>query len=81
MQIYHNKIIVEYSVYDKYALYWADDKGNSKEYICGVYGFENAIRVANGIAHEQVEFVQSPPFKSDYETDRELQEAYGKPWA
>ena len=70
-QIYHNMIIVEHTVYDKYGLYWADENGNSQEFICGVYGFENAVRVANGIAHEQVEFVQTPPFKSDYEVNRE----------
>ena len=50
---------------DQYGLYWQDDNGNSSEFIVLVHGFENAIRVANGIAHRQCEYVKHPGFKSD----------------
>ena len=46
----------------EFCLYWQDGDGNNSEYICKVYGFENAVRVANGIAHEQVEFVKHPAY-------------------
>jgi hypothetical protein len=46
----------------EFCLYWQEEDGNHLEFICAVYGFENAIRVANGIAHEQVEFVKHPSF-------------------
>ena len=46
---------------DKYAIYWGvEDTVEGGEYICCVYGFENAVRVANGIAHEQAEYVVHP---------------------
>jgi hypothetical protein len=50
---------------DQYGLFWQDDDGNNSDFICTAYGFENAIRVANGIAHRQYEFVKHPCFKSD----------------
>jgi len=50
---------------DQYGLYWQDDEGNNSDFICTVHGFENAIMVANGIAHRQCEFVKHPCFKSD----------------
>jgi len=65
--IIHNMVKVMYNNYDHYSLYWASESGQDMQHICNVYGFENAVRVANGIAHEQVEFVQHPPFKSEYE--------------
>jgi hypothetical protein len=34
----------------------------AKVFICTVHGFENAIRVAKGIAHEQAEYVKYPAF-------------------
>jgi len=59
--IIHNTIAVELDINSySYCLYWQDKDGNNSEYICVVHGFENAIRVANGIAHEQVEFVIHP---------------------
>ena len=59
--IIHNTISVEYGIRSgEHCLFWQDDDGNNSQYICAVYGFENAIRVANGIAHEQVEFVKHP---------------------
>jgi len=63
--IIHNTIAVELdinrsSLGNSYCLYWQDKDGNNSEFICAVHGFENAIRVANGIAHEQVEFVKHP---------------------
>ncbi len=48
----------------RYGLYWVDDQ-HAEEYICQVYGFENAVRVANGIAHEQVEYVKHPGYDKD----------------
>ena len=50
---------------DQYGLYWQDDNGNNSDFIVAVHGFENAIRVANGIAHRQCEYVKHPGFKSD----------------
>tara|TARA_R110000737_G_scaffold327357_1_gene341579 strand:- start:377 stop:592 length:216 start_codon:yes stop_codon:yes gene_type:complete len=44
-----------------YGIYWTtEDTAEGGEYICSVYGFENAVRVANGIAWEQAEFVIHP---------------------
>lgn len=57
----HNTVVVrETTNHDQYALDWADDDGNNTVHICYVFGFDNAVRVANGIAHEQVEFVKHP---------------------
>jgi len=60
--IIHNTISVEYGISrsNEHCLYWQDDDGNNSEFICVVYGFDNAVRVANGIAHEQVEYVKHP---------------------
>ena len=59
--IIHNTIAVELDINSySYCLYWQDKDGNNSEFICAVHGFENAIRVANGIAHEHVEFVKHP---------------------
>ena len=63
--IIHNTIAVELGINSRgsgnsYCLYFQDNDGNNSEFICAVNGFENAIRVANGIAHEQVEFVKHP---------------------
>jgi|TARA_R110000764_G_scaffold192426_1_gene277674 hypothetical protein len=60
--IIHNTISVERGIHEEFCLYWQDGDGNHSEFICVVHGFENAIRVANGIAHEQVEFVKHPCF-------------------
>ena len=60
---YFNTIRVMASQFtdDKYQLYWSqDDIIAGSEHICSVYGYENAIRVANGIAHEQAEYVIHP---------------------
>ena len=58
----HNTIAVEYGISrsNEHCLYWQDEDGNNSEFICVVYGFDNAVRVANGIAHEQVEYVKHP---------------------
>lgn len=48
-----------------YGLYWQDDNGNNSDFIVAVHGLENAIRIADGIAHRQCEFVKHPCFKSD----------------
>jgi hypothetical protein len=37
-------------------------KSKNQVFICTVHGFENAIRVAKGIAHEQAEYVKYPAF-------------------
>tara|TARA_B110000967_G_scaffold98312_1_gene100991 strand:- start:1813 stop:2031 length:219 start_codon:yes stop_codon:yes gene_type:complete len=59
----HNTVAVRITNnHNQYALDWADEDGNNKSHICYVFGFENAVRVANGIAHEQVEFVKHPCF-------------------
>ena len=60
--IIHNTISVEYGISrsNEHCLYWQDEDGNNSEFICVVYGFDNAVRVANGIAHEQVEYVKHP---------------------
>jgi hypothetical protein len=50
---------------DQYGLFWQDDNGNNSDFIVAVHGLENAIRVANGIAHRQCEYVKHPSFKSD----------------
>ena len=50
---------------DKFALDWVDEYGGSSEHVCFVYGFENAIRVANGIAHGQCEYVTHPASNPD----------------
>ncbi len=50
----------------RYGLYWTTENNEeggvfvSSKYICAVYGYANAIRVANGIAHEQAEYVIHP---------------------
>lgn len=63
--VIHNTLAVVQSIYKysdskEYWLYWQDDEGNNPEYICVVHGYENAIKVAKGIACEQVEFVKYP---------------------
>ena len=59
--IIHNTISVEYGTRSaQHCLYWQDEDGNNSEFICTVYGFDNALRVANGIAYEQVEYVKHP---------------------
>ena len=59
--VIHNAIAVQYGTREgQYCLYWQDEDGNNSEYICVVYGFDNAMRVANGIAHKQAEFVKAP---------------------
>jgi hypothetical protein len=65
--IIHNTIAVEAGIRGsgEFCLYWQDEDGNNSEFICVVHGFENAVRVANGIAHEQVEFVKHPCFDPD----------------
>ena len=49
----------------QYGLYWEDCDGNNAEFICYVFGFENAVRVANGISYDQCEFVKHPGFDPD----------------
>ena len=62
----HNTIAVRTTNHrDQYALSWVDESGNSSDQICFVFGFENAIRVANGIAHDQCEYVTHPAFNTD----------------
>ena len=61
--VMHNTIAVYHGTRDnEMCIYWQDNDGNNSEFICHVYGFENAIRVANGIAHEQAEYVKHPGF-------------------
>ncbi len=50
---------------DQYGLFWQDDDGNNSDFIVAVHGFENAIRVANGIANRKCEIVKNPCFKSN----------------
>jgi len=64
--IMHNTISVERGAgSDEYRLCWQDEDGNNSVFICVVYGFDNAIRVADGIAHEQVQFVKHPSVNVD----------------
>ena len=64
--IMHNTISVERGAEsNEYRLYWQDEDGNNSVFICVVYGFDNAIRVADGIAHEQVQFVKHPSVNVD----------------
>ena len=59
--VFHNTIAVQHGTRsDQYCLYWQNEDGNDSEYICVVYGFDNAMRVANGIAYKQAEFVKAP---------------------
>lgn len=56
-----NTIAVEEGTsYNQFCLYWQDEDGNGSEFICTVYGFENAVRVANGISVDQAEYVKHP---------------------
>lgn len=56
-----NTIAVEAGIRDnEFCLYWQDEDGNGPEFICTVYGFENAWRVANGISVDQAEYVKGP---------------------
>ena len=62
----HNTIAVRTTYYrDQYTLSWVDDEGICSDQICFVFGLENAIRVANGIAHDQCEYVTHPAFNPD----------------
>tara|TARA_R110000824_G_scaffold62735_3_gene165864 strand:- start:3444 stop:3656 length:213 start_codon:yes stop_codon:yes gene_type:complete len=64
--IMHNTISVERGAgSNEYRLYWQDEDGNNSVFICVVYDFDNAIRVADGIAHEQVQFVKHPSVNVD----------------
>lgn len=72
---HQNMLIVEYIQNDRYGLYWADEDGNNQVYIATVFGFNNAVRVGNGLAHEQVEYVRTPPFMSEYEREQDESEA------
>tara|TARA_B110000211_G_C13878400_1_gene464039 strand:- start:258 stop:452 length:195 start_codon:yes stop_codon:yes gene_type:complete len=56
--IFLNTISVENFQHDEYVLYWQDNDGNNSEYICKVHGYENALRVAQGIGHEQAEYIK-----------------------
>ena len=47
---------------NQFCLYWQDEDGSGSEFICTVYGFENACRVANGISVDQAEYVKHPAF-------------------
>jgi len=58
-----NTITVEAGTREnQFCLYWQDEDGNGSEFICTVYGFNNACRVANGISVEQAEYVKTPAF-------------------
>jgi hypothetical protein len=62
----HNTIAVRIIPnHEQYGLYWTDADGNNDAHICYVFGFDNAIRVANGIAHDQCEYVTHPAFNPD----------------
>ena len=62
----HNTVAVRIVPnHDQLGLYWTDGDGNNGRLICYVFGYENAIRVANGIAQEQVEFVTHPCFNPE----------------
>ena len=66
----HNTVAVRVSSSkDQYRLDWTDDDGNNSVIICYVFGFENAIRVARGIAHDQCESVKYPCFESHEVTE------------
>jgi hypothetical protein len=47
---------------NQFILLWQNDDLSETVFICTVHGFENAIRVARGIAHEQAEYVKYPAF-------------------
>jgi hypothetical protein len=57
--VFHTGIKVDQpdTASNRYCLYWVDDDGQNASYIVSVFGFENAVRVANGIGHEQTEYV------------------------
>ena len=57
----HNTIDIKRTAFsDMFTLDWVDEYGGASEHICHVFGFENAVRVANGIAHDQCEYVTHP---------------------
>lgn len=72
-EVIHTTILVLHIQEDQYGLYWSAEDGRDEVYICNAYGFENAIRVANGIAHNHVEFVTHPPFMSEWEQENEAE--------
>ena len=47
---------------NQFCLFWQNDDLSETVFICTVHGFENDIRVAKGIAHEQAEYVKYPAF-------------------
>jgi len=62
----HNTIAIKRTEFnDKFTLAWVDEYGGASEHICYVFGFENAVRVANGIAHDQCEYVTHPAFNPE----------------
>ena len=64
----HNTIEIKGTEFsDMFTLDWVDEFGGSSEHICFVFDFENAVRVANGIAHDQCEYVTHPAFNTDGE--------------
>jgi len=66
----HNTIKIKVTAFnDKFALEWVDEYGGASEHICFVFGFENAVRVANGIAHDQCEYVTHPASNPDEVTE------------
>ena len=64
----HNTIEIKGTAFnDMFTLDWVDEFGGSSEHICYVFNFENAVRVANGIAYDQCEYVTHPAFNTDGE--------------
>jgi len=64
----HNKIAVRtVPNREQLGLYWTDEDGNNSTLIGYVFGFENAIRVAERIVYEGGEFVTHPCFNPDEE--------------
>tara|TARA_R110000823_G_scaffold233682_1_gene360039 strand:- start:732 stop:917 length:186 start_codon:yes stop_codon:yes gene_type:complete len=55
-----NTISIELFKDDEYCLYWQDTDGNNSEYICKVYGSDRAHMVAQGIGHDQAEYIKRP---------------------
>ena len=76
LDIKHTTLSVTHLLDDRYGLYWADEDGNNREYICCAFGFSNAIRVARGIGYQQVECVVTPCFESDYEREEKHLQMY-----
>lgn len=51
----------------QYRIEYKNSETQKTRFICHCFGFENSIRVANGIALDQCEYVMHPGFKPEHD--------------